>query len=77
MPMDLKIVSIKPIELFRRLGDADIEVLATLENAKGWRETYEKFVYCIDLLEISAHSRDADHWVNALEDRFESLLGDV
>jgi hypothetical protein len=51
-----------------------IALLATLENAQAWSATDEKFTYCIDLLEISAHSRTAFALVNALEDAFEALL---
>ena len=51
-----------------------LEALATLENAKAYQRTCEKFTFCIDLLEISAHWDRADYWVNALEDRFDKLL---
>jgi len=50
-----------------------IKDLATVANAEEYAATDEKFTYCIDLLEISAHRADADHWVNELEDRFDVI----
>ena len=50
-----------------------IRALATKENAAAYRATVEKFTFCIDLLEISAHHSQADHYVNALEDLFDEL----
>ncbi len=50
-----------------------IKALATVANAEEYAATDEKFIYCIDLLEISAHRADADHWVNELEDRFDVI----
>lgn len=46
----------------------------TIEQAKAWAATEEKFTYCIDLLEISAHDEFADAWVNAIENKFEEIL---
>jgi len=46
----------------------------TLENALNWAADSEKFIHCIDLLEISAHRQDSDYWVNRLENRFETLI---
>jgi len=50
-----------------------IEILSTVENAKAYEKTSEKFIFCIDLLEISAHNFKADYWVNALEDSFDAI----
>ena len=52
-----------------------IENLATLENALEWHRVQEKFTYCIDALEISAHNSKADQLVDQLEKRFYQLLG--
>jgi hypothetical protein len=46
----------------------------TLEQAQAWSQTNEKFTYCIDILEISAHDADSDFRVNALENRYLELL---
>tara|TARA_Y100000401_G_scaffold104228_1_gene95857 strand:- start:53 stop:328 length:276 start_codon:yes stop_codon:yes gene_type:complete len=48
--------------------------VATLDNALNWKADSEKFINCIDLLEISAHRQDSDYWVNRLENRFETLI---
>jgi len=48
--------------------------VATLDNALNWKADSEKFIHCIDLLEISAHRQDSDYWVNRLENRFETLI---
>ena len=48
--------------------------LVTLANAEAWNADDEKFTFCIDLLEISAHDGSADIYVNRLEDKFEELL---
>jgi hypothetical protein len=47
---------------------------ATLEQAIKWNGEQDKFVFCIDLMEISANDEFSDDWVNALEDKFEELL---
>ena len=47
-----------------------LNAAATHTNAVAYHATTEKFTFCIDLLEISAHRLDADDWVNELEDRF-------
>lgn len=54
--------------------DAKIEEVATLSNAKKWHAQSEQFIFCIDLLEMSAHDLKADNAVNTLENRFEALL---
>lgn len=48
--------------------------LATLENARDWLQTQEKFVLCIDLLDISVNDADADARVEQLEAAFEAVL---
>ena len=50
-----------------------VEMLSTIENAKEYAVTSEKFIFCIDLLEISAHHYISDYWVNALEDNFDAI----
>lgn len=52
-----------------------IENIATLHNALEWHSVVEKFTYCIDALEISAHDNNADALVRQLEDKFERALG--
>jgi len=54
----------------------DIRELATVENAKEYESNTEKFTFCIDLMGISAHLRDSEMFVNALEDMFEEILKD-
>jgi hypothetical protein len=46
----------------------------SLVEAKEWQATPEKFIYCIDYLEISAHQCNADHLVDKLELIFQGLL---
>lgn len=48
---------------------------ATLADAQAWQADPEKFLYCVDFLEISASSRTADALVDALEARFDAILG--
>jgi hypothetical protein len=52
----------------------DIRELATIENAKEYELDSEKFVFCIDLMGISAHASDSEISVNELEDMFEEIL---
>lgn len=54
-----------------------LEAAATLCNAKQYAQESERFIFCIDLLEMSAHSNAAEDTVNALEDRFEALLDEA
>ena len=51
-----------------------IEKAATLANAKIWANEAEQFIFCIDLLEISAHESYSDRAVDSLEIKFENLL---
>ena len=46
---------------------------ATAENAAEYKATSEKFTFCIDLLEISAHSTMAGVLVDQLEDAFDAI----
>ena len=48
--------------------------LATQKNANAWDKTEEKFIFCIDLLDVSAHDDDVDLWVDDLEAWFEETL---
>lgn len=52
------------------------EILKTvgIENAKEWAILEDKYVYCIDLLEMSADQGNADHMVELMESHFEKLL---
>ena len=52
-----------------------INSLATIKNAQEYQEESDKFVFCIDLLGISAHNSKSEKIVNMLEDEFERLLG--
>lgn len=51
-----------------------IEAAATKANAMRWFQEQDQFVFCIDLLEASAHERTADAQVAMLEERFEEIL---
>lgn len=53
--------------------DPAIEAVATAENAREYAKADEKFLFCIDILGVSAHHDDAERWVNQLEDRFDAL----
>ena len=52
-----------------------LDAASTRANAEAYDATNEKFIFCIDLLDISAHRSDADEWVNELEDRFGEIMG--
>jgi len=54
--------------------EIDLAFYANINNAKEWQALTDKYVFCIDLLGISAWDRDADDKVNALEDAFEAIL---
>jgi hypothetical protein len=47
---------------------------ATLDHATAWEAEIDRFVFCIDFLEISASHSRADHWVDQLELVFEGLI---
>ena len=57
-----------------------MEDVTTLANAKAYQDTSEKFIFCLDLLELSL-TDDGDPYcdgeVNLLEDRFEWLLANI
>jgi len=53
--------------------DERINAVATVNNAKEYENENEKFIFCLDLLEISANHTYADFWVNRLEDRFDGM----
>lgn len=48
--------------------------LATIENALAYAATNEQFIFCIDALQISAHSLNSDYLVEMLEEAFQVLL---
>ena len=43
------------------------EKAKTLANAIEWNDETDKFVFCIELLGLSAHENRADRLVNSLE----------
>lgn len=57
-----------------RTARTAIDEQATLENATKWNTLTDKYVFCIDLLEISAHDNNADYLVELLETEFDALL---
>ena len=54
-----------------------VKMLSTLENAQAYDVTDEKFIFCADLLEISANHPHVDVYVDALEVNFEELLDPI
>lgn len=60
-----------------QLSPEKIQSLVTVANARAWEAETDKFVFCVDLLEISATEPDADHWVDILERRFETLIAAI
>ena len=50
---------------------------AKLADAQAWGRHPEKFLFCVDWLEISAHSPYSDRLVDELETRFLQLLDDA
>ena len=50
---------------------------ATIEDAREWASTPEKWAFCVDYLGISAERRDSTKLVDALEERLEALLDDA
>jgi hypothetical protein len=58
--------------------DNKIEKLATKENAADYAHADNNgcwYVFCLDLLELSANDYNAEKWVNKLEDKFDTLNG--
>ena len=47
---------------------------ATLENAKAYEEASDKFLFCLELLDIGITSPGADSLVCKLEDEFDNIL---
>lgn len=52
----------------------NVKEFATLENAKKWNNEQDQFVFCVDLMCISAWDHNCYDLVDALEDEFETLL---
>jgi len=50
-----------------------IDEVTSLKNAERYRQAGEKFLFCIDLLEISAWHVQSDRAVEVLEDRFDRI----
>ena len=53
-----------------------IKDLATKGNAAKYAATYEKFIFCLDLLDLSLIGDGDEYcefWVNKLEDRFDVI----
>jgi hypothetical protein len=48
--------------------------VSTRLNAQEWSDTQEKFIFCIDLLDINASHPDVDFLVDKLEGRFEEFM---
>jgi len=53
-----------------------INQAATMDNALQWLNSPEKYLFCIDVLEISANDLDADDIVERLEEIYEALICD-
>jgi len=54
--------------------EIELEKTITIEDAKAWQATDEKFTFCVDFLDISANHRKANALVEELETKFESIL---
>lgn len=52
----------------------DLTEEATKEQANAWAASPEQYLFCIDLLEISAHQSNSDELVNKLEAQFTLLI---
>ncbi len=50
-----------------------IKEIATKANAAAWKQDEEKFVFCINLLDVSAWDDNCDELVDELEAAFEVL----
>ena len=59
---------------YKREGEkmVDIDTLVTPEIARKWFETQDQFVFCIELLGISARDRYVDEQVEELESRLDT-----
>lgn len=58
---------------YRTTGELYVDA-QTMENAIEWEHLTDKFIFCLDLLELSAWDDMADRWVNRLETAFEEML---
>lgn len=47
---------------------------ASIENAERWNQLQDKYVFCLDLLNLSAHNPRSDAIVEDLESMFEAIL---
>jgi hypothetical protein len=50
---------------------------ATMADALKYQATADKFVFCLDILELSLDEDGdgvCDHWVQQLENKFDSML---
>ena len=56
------------------IGRDEMRTGFSLRDAKAWEQSDEQFIFCIDILEISAHDKDADALVNELEAFFTEML---
>jgi hypothetical protein len=54
-----------------------VSILSTIENAKAYEKSNEKFIFCVDLLELKGKNIREDYWVNTyvpiLQGRFDIL----
>ncbi len=53
---------------------ANYKAANTLANAKAWNEDFEKFVFCVDMLDLSAWESRTDMWVSRLELSYMTML---
>ena len=54
----------------------NVDALVTIDNAKGYFETSEKFTYCLDLLDLSLvidGDKFCAYWIEQLEKEFDDL----
>ncbi len=50
-----------------------IESATTIANARQYEREQDQFVFCLNLLDLSAWDSVADYAVNTLEDRFDRI----
>lgn len=55
----------------------EFEDYATIDNAREWLESPEKYTYCLEFLDLSAWDENADSMINRIEIHFEYLLEDT
>jgi hypothetical protein len=56
------------------MTNSKIKAVATLANAQEHARLEDKFIFCLDLLDLSINDRFAETLVNELEDAFDVLL---